>query len=45
MRWAGRVASMGKNIGVYRVFVGRPEGDGSQDSKLPLHASHVALPT
>ena len=33
-----------------QVFLGFPVsiskcGDGSQDSKLPLHASHVALPT
>jgi len=33
-----------------QVFIGFPEPkskfwDGSQDSKLPLHASHVALPT
>jgi hypothetical protein len=30
MRWAGRVARMGKGRGVYRVLVGRPE------SKTPL---------
>jgi len=33
-----------------QVFLGFPVSiskcsDGSQDSKLPLHASHVALPT
>jgi len=33
-----------------QVFLGFPvsiskRSDGSQDSKLPLHASHVALPT
>jgi hypothetical protein len=26
MRWAGQVAPMGEGRGVYRVFVGRPEG-------------------
>jgi len=26
MRWAGRVARMGKERGVYRVLVGKPEG-------------------
>jgi len=26
MRWAGHVARMGEEWGVYRVFVGKPEG-------------------
>jgi hypothetical protein len=26
MRWEGHVASMGERSGVYRVFVGKPEG-------------------
>jgi hypothetical protein len=26
MRWAGNVALMGEERGVYRVFVGKPEG-------------------
>ena len=26
IRWAGHVASMGERKGVYRVFVGKPEG-------------------
>ena len=26
MRWAGHVARMGERRGVYRVFVGKPEG-------------------
>ena len=26
MRWVGHVAHMGKRRGVYRVFVGKPEG-------------------
>jgi hypothetical protein len=26
MRWAGHVARMGEGRGVYRVWVGRPEG-------------------
>jgi hypothetical protein len=26
MRWAGHVARMGEETGVYRVLVGRPEG-------------------
>ena len=26
MRWAGRVARMGEERGVYRVLVGKPEG-------------------
>ena len=29
MRWAGHVASMGEMRGVYRVFVGKPEGKRS----------------
>jgi len=28
MRWAGHVARMGERIGVYRVLVGNPEGNG-----------------
>jgi hypothetical protein len=27
MRWAGHVARMGEGSGVYRVLVGRPEGE------------------
>jgi hypothetical protein len=27
MRWAGHVAHMGKGRGVYRVLVGKPEGN------------------
>ena len=30
MRWAGHMASMGEERGVYRVLVGKPEG------KIPL---------
>ena len=26
MRWAGNVARMGEEMGVYRVLVGKPEG-------------------
>ena len=26
MRWAGHVARMGEDMGVYRVLVGKPEG-------------------
>jgi hypothetical protein len=29
MRWAGHVAGMGEDRGVYRVLVGRPEGKRS----------------
>jgi hypothetical protein len=28
MRWAGHVARMGKDRGVHRVLVGKPEGKG-----------------
>ena len=28
MRWAGHVARMGKDRGVHRVLVGKPEGEG-----------------
>jgi len=28
MRWAGHVARMGEERGVYRVLVGKPEGTG-----------------
>ena len=28
MRWAGHVARMGEERGVYRVLVGKPEGKG-----------------
>jgi hypothetical protein len=27
LRWAGHVARMGEGRGVYRVFIGRPEGE------------------
>jgi len=27
MRWAENVASMGERRGVYRIFVGKPEGE------------------
>jgi hypothetical protein len=27
MRWAGHVARMGEGRGVYRVFIGRPDGN------------------
>ena len=27
MRWAGRVAHMGERRGVYRILVGKPEGE------------------
>jgi hypothetical protein len=30
MRWDGHVARMGEGRGVYRVFIGRPEGKRSQ---------------
>ena len=30
MRWAGHVASMGEERGVYRVSVGKPEGKSPQ---------------
>jgi len=36
MRWAGHVARMGEERGVYRVLVGKPEG------KRPLGSGHVA---
>jgi len=26
MRWAGHVARMGEEMGVYRVLLGKPEG-------------------
>ena len=29
MRWAGHVARMGEEMGVYRVLVGKPEGRGT----------------
>jgi hypothetical protein len=37
MKWAGHVACMGKVRGIYRVFVGRPEG------KRPLGRSRRRL--
>jgi len=33
MRWAGRVARMGEEMGLYRVLVGKPEG------RIPLGRS------
>jgi len=41
MRWAGHVARMGERRGVYRVFVGKPEGknhwgDPSVDGRVIL---------
>ena len=29
MRWAGHVARMGEERGVYKVLVGKPEGKGT----------------
>ena len=29
MRWAGHVARMGEERGVYRVLVGKPEGQSN----------------
>ena len=46
MRWAGNVARMGEERGVYRVFVGKPEGKRplgrprrrwDNDIKMDLH--------
>jgi hypothetical protein len=36
MRWAGRVARMGKRRGTYRVLVGKPERKG-HSKKLDLY--------
>ena len=32
MRWAGHVACMGEERGVYRVLVGKPEGETTGDT-------------
>jgi len=37
MRWAGHVARMGEERGVYRVLVGKPEGKRSL--RRPRHRS------
>ena len=37
MRWAGHVARMGEERGVYRVFVGKPEG------KRPLGRPNIRM--
>jgi len=47
---AGLLAKSQYSATSEQVFLGIPVPkskcwDGSQDSKLPLHASHVALPT
>ena len=34
MRWAGNVASMGERRGVYRVLVGKPEGDHLEEPRV-----------
>ena len=34
MRWAGNVARMGEERGVYRVLMGKPEGDLGVDGWL-----------
>jgi len=39
MRWAGHVARMGEERGVYRVLVGKPEGRrprGKSEGRRPL---------
>jgi len=36
MRWAGHVARMGEERGVYRVLVGKPEGRSSTLLRLGL---------
>ena len=36
MRWAGHVACMGEERGVYRVLVGKPEGDLGVDGWIIL---------
>ena len=33
MRWAGHVASMGEGRGVYRVLVGKPEGETTGETQ------------
>ena len=41
MRWAGQVARMGKKRGVYRVLVGKPEGNRPLGS--PRHRWDIIL--
>jgi len=36
MRWAGHVARMGKERGVYRILVGKPEG--KRPLGIPRHS-------
>jgi hypothetical protein len=33
MRWAGYVARMGEKRGVYRLLVGKPEGEATRKTK------------
>ena len=36
MRWTGHVARMGERRGVFRVLVGKPEGDPGLDGRIIL---------
>jgi hypothetical protein len=35
IRWAGRVARIGERRGVYRILVGRPEGESTWKTQAP----------
>jgi hypothetical protein len=43
VRWAGHVAHMGEGRGVYRVFVGRPEGKRPLGRYMPRWEYNITL--
>jgi hypothetical protein len=43
MRWAGHVARMGEGRGVYRVFVGRPEGNRTMGRRRRRWEDNIKL--
>jgi len=43
MRWAGHVARMGENKGIYRVLVGKPEGKRPLGSPRRRWEDNIAM--
>ena len=43
MRWAGHVARMGEESGVYRVLVGKPEGKRPLGRPRPRWVGNVGM--
>ena len=43
MRWVGHVARMGERTGVYRVFVGKPEGKRPLGGPRPRWEDNIKM--